>query len=774
MVLVSHICSYLSKRSTESFREHRLIRQFLGRSLAVFVGGILAASQAVASERVDFRRDIRPILSDKCFQCHGPDGDRESDLRLDLQESLLSQHDGIAAVVPHDIDRSLLFARINSEDEDLRMPPRDSGKSLTSREIDLLRRWIEQGAEWAGHWSFEKLTSSAIPSGNANWSCNTIDRFVSQRLSEAGLTPSPAVDRRTFIRRLSFDLLGLPPTTADVDAFVIDERPDAAERLVDRSLNSPSFGERWGRAWLDLARYTDTTAEWLNSTGQAWLYRDWVVRAMNEDMPYDRFVRLQLAADAMSDVAIEDLPALGFLGLSPTYWKELRLAPDVIKRVVADEWDERIDTVSRTFLGLTVSCARCHDHKFDPISSEDYYALAGVFASSQFADRPLLPDAEAKRVMQAREQVLELEERRDKLNKEDAEGRKVIEQQIADIRNSTPHFDVVSAHVMQDSSIYVVADGPDMTKLEYREGEARDLPRFERGNPASDGPVIERRFLTALSSEEPRRLQHGSGRLDLADALFSEARDLTARVIVNRIWEQHFGKGLVRTPSDFGSQGDPPSHPELLDHLASELIRHDWSLKWLHREIVLSATYRQSSVTHPDGTVVDPANRLLWRMNRRRLEVEMLRDAMLAASGKLDRQQGGPAFDLQDISQRRRTLYGQIARRDLDRVLRLFDFPEPTSHAPHRVQTTTPLQQLFLLNAPFVQQQAESLARSVQDTASEQECVRLCYRQLFHRDPDEVELAEGVAFLSTEGDRIARSTDYVHALLGLNEFLYID
>ncbi|MCA9077461.1 MAG: PSD1 domain-containing protein [Planctomycetaceae bacterium] len=735
---------------------------------------IFVVPQMVVGSDVDFRRDIRPILSDKCFQCHGPDAERESDLRLDLAESVLAQRDGVAAVVPHDVQRSLLYQRITSEDVDDRMPPVDSGKSLTPHEIDLLRQWIEQGAEWAGHWSFEKLSSPEIPPGDTDWSRNTIDRFVSQRLSEAGLTPSPAVDRRTFIRRLSFDLLGLPPMPSDVDAFVCDERPDAVERLVDRYLSSPAFGERWGRVWLDLARYTDTTAEWLNSTGQAWLYRDWVVRAMNEDMPYDHFVRLQLAADAMPDVAIEDLPALGFLGLSPTYWKELRLSPDVIKRVVADEWDERIDTVSRTFLGLTVSCARCHDHKFDPISSEDYYALAGVFASSQFADRPLLPEAEAKHVMQAREQVHELEAQRDKLKRDDTEGRQAIEQQIAEIRKSTLHFDAVSAHVMQDSSIYVVADGPDLTKLEYREGEARDLPKFERGNPASDGPVVERRFLTALSSEEPRRLQHGSGRLDLADALFSEARGLTARVIVNRIWEQHFGKGLVRTPSDFGSQGDPPSHPELLDHLAAELIRHDWSLKRLHREIVLSSTYRQSSVADGEGQAVDPANRLLWRMNRRRLEVEMLRDAMLAATEQLDRCQGGPAFDLQDTSQRRRTLYGQIARRDLDRVLRLFDFPEPTSHAPHRVQTTTPLQQLFLLNAPFVQQQAESLALSVSNIASEQEFVRACYRQLFHRDPDEAELAEGVAFLSTEGDRIATSTDYVHALLGLNEFLYID
>ncbi|MCA9113054.1 MAG: DUF1553 domain-containing protein, partial [Planctomycetaceae bacterium] len=452
------------------------------------------------------------------------------------------------------------------------------------------------------------------------------------------------------------------------------------------------------------------------------------------------------------------------------------LAPDVIKQVVADEWDERIDAVSRTFLGLTVSCARCHDHKFDPISSQDYYALAGVFASSQLGDRPLLPQDEAARVMQAREIVRELEEQLGKLKKDETEPRQGLEQQIADIRNSTPHYDAVSAHVMVDSSIYVEADGPDLTKLEYRPGEARDLPMFVRGNPSNTGKVIERHFLSVLSKDEPRKLNNGSGRRDLVEALFTEARDLTARVIVNRVWEQHFGQGLVRTPSDFGSQGDPPSHPELLDYLANELIRHGWSLKWLHREIVLSATYRQSSLSHPEGRTVDPENRLLWRMNRRRVEVEMLRDAMLAVTGHLDRQQGGPAYDLDGPAQQRRTVYGQIHRHDLNRVLRLFDFPESTSHSPHRIHTTTPLQQLFVLNAPFVQQQADLLATQLAVGSSDQARIEMCYYRLFGRTPDATELEAGREFLSSSHGEQATTVlaDYVHALLGLNEFLYID
>ncbi len=744
-------------------------------ALTLGVTGV-GAARADEPVDVDFRRDIRPILSDKCFQCHGPDAERESALRLDQEQSVKALRDGGAAVVPHQVDESLLFQRIMSDDDRTRMPPPDSNKSLTPREIELLRAWIEQGAFWTGHWSFERLVAPSVPVSAGDWSRNAIDDFVLHRMSAVGLTPSLEVDRRTLIRRLAFDLTGLPPSSEDVESFVGDSQPLAVERLVDRYLSSPAFGERWGRVWLDLARYTDTTDEWLTSTGQAWLYRDWVIHALNEDLPYDRFVQLQLAADSLPDVEVTDLAAMGFLGLSPTYWKELRLAPDIIKRVVADEWDERIDTVSRTFLGLTVSCARCHDHKFDPISSQDYYALAGVFASSQLAERPLLPQDQAARVMQAREDVHQFEEQLSKLNKDDTESRQQLEQQIADIRSSTPHYDAVSAHVMVDSSIYVVEDGPDLTKLEYRPGEARDLPMFVRGNPASTGPVVERHFLSVLSAEEPRQLNDGSGRRDLAEALFHEARDLSARVIVNRLWEQHCGKGLVRTPSDFGSQGDPPSHPELLDHLAVELIRHDWSLKWLHREIVLSATYRQSSLSREEGAAIDPENRFLWRMNRRRLEVEMLRDAMLAVTGHLDRHQGGPAFDFSDNAQQRRSVYGQIARRDLNRVLRLFDFPEPTSHSPHRLHTTTPLQQLYLLNAPFVQQQAKLLAVQLADAATDQSRIEMCYHRLFGRQPDDVELEAGRDFLSAVSpeDLETVKSDYVHALLGLNEFLYVD
>lgn len=744
--------------------------------VAVLPVVIAGPERTAAAERtaVDFRRDIRPILSDKCFRCHGPDPERESGLRLDQEHSATAVHDGRAAVVPFEPDRGLLIQRIKSDDPDERMPPPDSGITLSPGEIALLREWIAEGAKWSEHWAFAPLSGVSAPSGRSSWARSPIDRFVETKLSEAGLTPSPNADRRTFIRRLSFDLTGLPPTPEEVERFVNDDQPDKWRRLVDRYLDSPSFGERWGRMWLDLARYADTAPEWLTSVDQAWRYRDWVIAAWNSDIPYDRFVRLQLAADMQPGKPIADLPALGFLGLSPTYWKELRLAPALVERIVADEWDERIDTVTRTFLALTVSCARCHDHKFDPISGEDYYGLAGVFASTQLAERPLLPDDEAARVERARSEVRRLEEQLAKLDRHEGPAREQMERQIADIRQGTPHYDAPTANVLKESAIYVLPDGPDQTRLEYRDGEARDLHVFERGNPASRGSVVERRFLTALSAGEPTRLEHGSGRGDLAEALFEDARDLTARVIVNRIWEGHFGAGLVRTPSDFGSQGDPPSHPELLDFLARELIRHDWSLKWLHREIVLSATYRQSSLNREHGAAADPENRLLWRMNRRRLEIEMLRDALLSAAGRLNRQAGGAAFDLGDDRQFRRTVYGRVARQDLHSVLRLYDFPEPESHSPNRVHTTTPLQQLYLLNAPFVQRQAEALRMQLVRLPNDEERIRECYRRMFARDPDTEELSVGREFLASDSSEEVVLTDYVHTLMGLNEFLYVD
>ncbi|MCA9061565.1 MAG: PSD1 domain-containing protein [Planctomycetaceae bacterium] len=742
------------------------------------IAGLLSSAALVAedSAAVRFGYDVRPVLSDKCFRCHGPDqSTRATELRLDDEQSAKQNRGDETAIVAFQPDQSDLIRRITSIDPAVRMPPPDSGLSLSAAEVTTLTDWVSQGAHWAGHWAFEPLPDVS----SASSAHDVIDQLVEKRRQAAGLQAAPPADRRTLLRRLAFDVTGLPPSADEIDAFISDAAPDAWSRRIDERLASPAYGERWGRVWLDMARYTDVTASWLNNTQNAWRYRDWVIQAFNQDRPYDEFVRLQLAADEMADVAIEDLPALGYMGLSPTYWKELRLAPELIRVIVADEWDERIDTVSRSLLGLTVSCARCHEHKFDPVSMDDYYALAGIFASTQQTNRLLLPKDEAAVVNAARKQVAALETKLKGLKAETTEHQQ-ISQRIADIKASTPHYNAASAHVVEFSSVYVMQDGPDATKIEYREGEARELPLFPRGNPTIEGKPIQRRFLTALSPDESVPLNHQSGRLDLANAIFQKSAPLAARVIVNRVWAQHFGKGLSRTPSDFGAQGNPPSHPELLDYLAAQLIAHNWSLKWLHREILLSKTWQQGSSVEAAASQMasekDPENRLLWRQNPRRLDIEMWRDAMLAASRRLDRTVGGPPFQLTDNQQVRRTLYGVVDRHDLNGMLRTFDFPEPSAHSPERLPTITPLQQLFSLNAEFVSVQAATIAEQLAGISADEERVTECYRRCFGRRPSDAERNLGIRFLAVDdpSQRQERLQDYAHSLLGLNEFLFVD
>jgi hypothetical protein len=597
------------------------------------------------------------------------------------------------------------------------------------------------------------------------WPRQRLDAFVLADLEKRGLTPSPAADRRVLVRRLTFGVTGLPPTIEEVESFVNDERPDAYGRLVDRLLASPRYGERWARFWLDLARYCDVTESWAPAQGKPWIYRDWVVQAFNDDLPYDRFVLKQLAADLLPGTDPRDRAALGFLGLSPDYWKELQLDKELIKAVVADEWEERIDTVCRTFLGLTVACARCHDHKFDPIGTHDYYALAGVFASIRPTDylvrvedfRLALGDFRlpAPGPTTAVDTAFLL-------------GQAVVENRRAKMLLSPG---------VEDASLTVEADGPHRTKLTYRPGVGQDLAVQIRGNPSSLGAVVPRRFLAVLSPEAPRPFTQGSGRLELARAIATEGAPLSARVLVNRVWQHHFGRGLVDTPSDFGSQGARPSHPELLDDLAARFVENGWSLKWLHREILLSAAYRQSSGHDAGKHAVDPENRWLWRMNRRRLEVEAWRDAMLMVSGVLQAEAGGPSADLSDPNNCRRTLYGTVKRRDLHDMLRLHDFPDPITHTANRIATTTPLQQLFTLNSPLLRQQATALANRLKAEAptDPESRIRRAYLLVYGRPATDRQVRQALAFLA--GDQPAAEeawVQYAHVLLSSNEFLFVD
>ncbi|MGL5096237.1 MAG: DUF1553 domain-containing protein, partial [Planctomycetia bacterium] len=418
------------------------------------------------------------------------------------------------------------------------------------------------------------------------------------------------------------------------------------------------------------------------------------------------------------------------------------------------------------------------DHKFDPISTQDYYSLAGVFASTQLDDQPLLPKAEADAVKAARKKLAEIDAELKALadKKDDAAAAAKIadlRKTAAAIRDATPRVDDPWAHVVREASVYVEPDGSDNTKLVYKDGP-RDLPIFRRGNPTNLGPIAPRRFLTVFEPTASHRFTLGSGRSQLVDAVFGPAAGLTARVVVNRIWDQHFVAGLVRTPSDFGVQGDRPTHPEVLEHLAGELVARNWDLKWLHREILLSATYRQSSAHRPEAAGVDPGNQRLWRMNRRRLDVEMWRDAMLAAAGALDRTMGGPSKPVDDPNNVRRTLYATVDREELHGMLRMHDFPEAGSHSPRREPTTTPLQQLFLLNSPWMERRADDLWDRLKSPPTDEAKIEAAHRLLFARPATPADQDLALRFVGRPIDKTTAWKDYLQALLGVNEFHFVD
>ena len=818
--------------------------------------------QATGQELAYFEAKVRPLLVERCSACHSAKT-TQGDLRLDTPDAMRKGGESGPLMVPGKPDESRLIDAIRYGNPHLQMPP--SGK-LPQAEIDILTTWVQRGAalpaptaagakpggrralgleEGKRFWSIRPFIRTSPPAvKQPKWVARRIDQYLLASLEKASLTPAPRADAATLIRRVTFDLTGLPPTPEEIDAFVREceeekasrkdaetqrdkkrdkdgkrdgsenvaastaqlPTPDSAatqrvpgapglapssaySRLIDRLLASPAYGERWARHWLDLVRYCDVLESWAQTDAQPWLYRDWVVKAINDDLPYDRFVRLQLAADELPGTAPADYAALGFIGLSPSYWKELKLSPDVIKTVVAEEWEERINTVSGTLLGLTVACARCHDHKFDPISQKDYYALAGIFASTRLVSRPLLATDEARTVLTLRARIsaqeAEMKRMKEAAAKEVAKAPELLRQvevlqsQVAELKRSHPHLNAPTAYAVETASLEVLPDGPDRTQLTYRDGKAQDVPMQLRGNPAKPGSVVPRQFLGVFSTSQPARFEHGSGRGDFAEAVFREAAPLTARVMVNRVWKQHFGRGLVETPSNFGTQGDRRTHPELLDDLASRFIQNGWSLKWLHREILLSSAYQQSGRTTAAGMAKDPDNRLLGRMTRRRLEVEPWRDALLSAAGVLDTRLGGAAQELGDPKNVRRTLYGTITRRELNDLLRLYDFPDPTGHSPARFHTTTPLQQLYVLNSDFISRQAANLnARLEKEVPGSRDGqIQRAHQLLYGRKPTPHELTAARTFLAPEGSKqpeAALWTQYLEVLLARNELMFVD
>jgi hypothetical protein len=715
----------------------------------------LGRCEDVPKDRVEFfEKNIRPVLVEHCYECHSAQSEKlKGKLLLDSREAVRKGGETGPGVIPGDPDASLVVQALRYEN--FEMPPK--GK-LPAEVIAHFEQWIKLGAmdprEGSGaaaiapppqidfaaarqFWSLKPPQPHVPPPVNdATWPRRPLDSFVLNRLDAAGLTPTAAADRGTWLRRVTLDLTGLPPALDDMAAFEADHSPDAGERLVDRLLASPHFGERVARLWLDLARYAEDQAHIVGKDESllypnAYLYRDWVIAALNNDLPYDRFVQLQLAADMFEGDDSPNIAALGFIGLGPKYYSRRSL------QVMSDEWEDRVDIVGRGLLGLTVACARCHDHKFDPIGTEDYYALAGVFASTSMFNRPLTADVEKAEATQ-------------KDNKEFENGKKASGE----------------------------AKDPKESMHIIREATPTDLNIFVRGSVENKGPVVPRHFLRVLCRGEAQPFASGSGRRELAEAITSPENPLTPRVIVNRIWGLYFGRPLAATASNFGASGEAPTHPELLDELTLRFLESGWSLKWLTREIVLSSAYAQSASARDDSLAVDPENRLLSRMPRRRMTVEQWRDSILTATGRIDGAVGGKSIDPQQPAERRRTIYSRASRLELNKLLAMFDYPDPNVHADKRVETTTPLQKMFVLNSPFMVEQAGSLADRLNAEvpatalAASYQRIDLAYRLLYGRPATDEEIRLGRQFLA--GGDSDRLKQYAHVLLAANELLYID
>jgi hypothetical protein len=939
-----------------------------------------------------FEKQVRPLLASRCQTCHGASKSK-GDLRLDSRASILKGGNNGPAVVPGKPDESLLIDAINYG-ELYQMPPKSK---LPAQEIATLTRWVALGAPWPGpedvkggpgpsatpsafnlrerarHWSFQPVRDAAAPNvKRAEWPRNPIDRFLLAAMESQGLAPAPEADKRTLIRRLTFDLTGLPPTPEEVAAFLADDAPGAYEALVERLLASPHHGERWGRHWLDLVRFAETLGhEFDYDLVSAFRYRDYVVRAFNTDLPYDQFVIEQVAGDRLdpprrhpTEGFNESVLGTGFYGLGERTHSPVDLHVDEAMRI-----DNQIDVFSKTFLGLTVACARCHDHKFDAISTHDYYALSGYLKSSRYqhafidppgrngpaiaavravkdelrsidgwikeaegtAPRPRAPDessivfedferdgfdgwfvagdafgcgpsrrgdwrlgwdgpwpvAEAIAPGQAhsglvsdrlqgvlRSRTFPIEKRfihylasgrKERLNLV-IDGFEIIRDPIyggltTEVNADEPRWltqdvgmwighrafieiaDGASMTFTQPRSGYLDGDGfiavdeirfsdqpappnpparsassrvalrtpqddpalarlreaeakiaPPTLALAIADGTAEDDRVHVRGNPSTLGETVPRRFLEALTGAEQARPSEGSGRLELARRMVDPSNPLVARVMVNRIWKHHFGEGIVPTPDDFGRMGRPPTHPELLDWLAARFVAEGWSVKAIHRLIVLSSAYRMQSRLDPEAERIDPTNRWLHRMNVRRLEAEALRDALLAVSGRLDPTLFGPSVPIHltpfmDGRGRpgssgpldgdgRRSLYLNVRRNFLSPMLLAFDFPTPATTMGRRNVSNVPAQALTLLNDPFVVAAARlwagRLLAETPGTSAPRPRIDRLYLTAFGRPPTEAEAAEALAFLAGQEDDPRAWADLCHVLVNVKEFVYVN
>lgn len=736
-----------------------------------------AQAQADPKSTEFFETKVRPVLAEHCYSCHGEKKQR-GDIRLDAGKHFTQARDeGGPLVDLKNPASSRLLMAVRHEGE-FKMPPPPKAK-LPASVIDDLAAWVAASAVWpaetvvpktiARHWAFERPRMPAVP--NVAGAATPIDAFLLQKLHEKNIAPNPPADRRTLLRRVKFDLLGLPATADEVEAFVNDASPDALAKVVDRYLASPHYGERWGRYWLDIARYADNKGYVFLEERKfpyAYTYRDYVVKSLNDDVPYDRFIREQIAADrlvARDEAAPASQAAMGFLTLGRRF---LNNAHDII--------DDRIDVVTRGLLGLTVQCARCHDHKFDPIPTRDYYSLYGIFSSSiEPKDLPLVappPDNEETRAFQKK--LAELQGAVDKFK---IDRKKDLDEKKRDARDAVVALQQkVDGHNANSPAApprgMVLVDGP-------RPGDARVLLR---GNPNTPGAVVPRQFLEVATPGKREPFKEGSGRLELAQAIASRNNPLTARVLVNRVWMLHFGKGLVDTPSDFGVRTDPPSHPALLDYLAVRFMDEGWSIKSLHKSIMLSDAYQLSSDDNPRARAADPDNRLLARSPRRRLDFESMRDSYLFVAGTLDPTIGGRPVDITGAKiSPRRTIYGFIDRQNLPGLFRTFDFASPDTTSPQRFETTVPQQALFLLNSPFMLAQTRAILNRPEVRGVDEPPLKIqaLHKILYARaaDPDEIQLGDSFVRTAINEVRLGQLSPwerYAQALMLANEFLFVD
>ena len=818
----------------------------------------LSALPAYAAEPagVDFTRDVKPILEASCVKCHGT-RKQQGNIRLDRRDGALAPGDsGRAAVVPGRAADSEILRRIEATDSAERMPL--DGDSLPPEERKVLRDWIEQGAPWPDeasvdsaarsemqvtdddrrHWSYRPLREAAPPSpADVAWCRTPIDRFVRAAQEAAGLRPNPPADRRTLIRRVYFDLIGLPPDPAEVETFVADPGPKAYEELVDRLLTSPHHGERWGRHWLDVARYADSNGmEGDHDRPHAYHYRDFVIRALNGDLSYATFVRWQLAGDEYAPDDPEALAATGFLAAAPTEMLTDNLLEEERLRLRFNELDDMAVTSVSAFLGLTLGCARCHDHKFDAIPTRDYYRIQCAFTTTTRADVLLAPREEVSRYRESERRFGKKLGETEARVREWLSGKKIPEKQVKALEvpenayralgdEDRKAWDALKAEL---EAVRRERPQPPPAALAIADKEAKPAPTYllERGDFSSRKERLELGFLNVLTSgkapEEYLASAHREGpgggstlqRRALADWITDTrhgAGALLARVMVNRVWQHHFGEGIVRTVSDFGLRGERPTHPKLLEWLARDFVHGDWKLKRLHRLMVTSAAYMQDGFHDEERARIDPDNRFLWRRRPRRLEAEILRDAVLSVSGTLNLERFGPAFkppipaeamvarntkdpypqDARDTAEtRRRTVYMFHKRVVQHPLMQVFDGPDAAVSCGRRSSTTVAPQALALLNDTFMRDRAEDFARRILTEAGGERAawVDRGFRLALARAPRGAELAASVEFLENQaegrwarerelgddGARLQALADFCQTLFAANEFIYTD